>query len=51
MSPAPPRVGSPLWSTGCAFADLDKDGDLDLFVTNYVDADADDRTRTAATPA
>jgi hypothetical protein len=31
------RVGSPLWSTGCAFADLDKDGDLDLFVTNYVD--------------
>lgn len=33
------RVGAELWSTGCAFSDLDRDGDLDLFVTNYV-ADA-----------
>ena len=24
--------GAPVWSTSCAFADLDKDGDLDLFV-------------------
>jgi enediyne biosynthesis protein E4 len=35
------HVGGPgLWSTSCAFADLDRDGDLDLFVTNYVAADA-----------
>ena len=33
------RVGDPRWSTGCAFADLDRDGDLDLWVVNYVDAD------------
>jgi hypothetical protein len=33
------KVGSPLWSTSCAFADLDRDGDLDLFVTNYVQSD------------
>jgi enediyne biosynthesis protein E4 len=34
-------VGSPLFSTSCAFADVDRDGDLDLFVANYVDATAD----------
>jgi enediyne biosynthesis protein E4 len=27
-----------LWSTSCAFTDVDRDGYLDLFVTNYVDA-------------
>ena len=26
------------WSTSCAFFDFDRDGKLDLFVTNYVDA-------------
>ena len=25
------------WSTGCAFADYDLDGDLDLYVANYLD--------------
>lgn len=27
---------SPRWSTGCAFFDYDRDGDLDLFVANYL---------------
>jgi hypothetical protein len=35
------RVAGPgSWSTSCAFADLDRDGDLDLFVVNYVAAEA-----------
>jgi len=33
------HVGDAKWSTSCAFADLDGDGDLDLWVTNYVNAD------------
>ena len=34
-------VGLPLFSTSCAFADVDRDGYVDLFVTNYVDARID----------
>ena len=29
------------WSTSCGFLDADRDGDLDLFVTNYLDARRD----------
>ena len=31
----------PMFSTSCAFADIDADGDVDLYVTNYVDARPD----------
>jgi hypothetical protein len=33
--------GTPLFSASCAWADIDRDGDVDLFVTNYVDARVD----------
>jgi hypothetical protein len=34
-------AGSPVFSTSCAFLDADRDGDVDLFVVNYVDARID----------
>ena len=30
-------MSDPLWSTSAAFFDYDRDGDLDLFVANYLD--------------
>ena len=37
------------WGTSCAFADYDRDGDLDLYVANYVKFD-DRRSPRAARP-
>ncbi len=34
-------VGAGLWSTSCAFGDIDNDGDVDLYVARYVDFSAD----------
>jgi hypothetical protein len=34
-------AGSPVFSTSCAFVDVDRDSDADLFVVNYVDARID----------
>jgi hypothetical protein len=33
-------LASSQWSTSAAFADLDRDGDLDLYVANYLEYDA-----------
>ena len=37
-------AGAPMFSASCAFADVDRDGDVDLFVVNYVDARVDNNT-------
>jgi hypothetical protein len=34
-------AGGPVFSTSCAFVDIDRDSNLDLFVVNYVDARID----------
>jgi hypothetical protein len=34
-------AGGPVFSTSCAFVDIERDGDVDLFVVNYVDARID----------
>ena len=36
ISDAAGLVDSPRWNSGCTFVDYDRDGDLDLFVANYV---------------
>ncbi len=36
---APSRLENPHWGTSCAWADLDGDGWLDLYVCNYVEVD------------
>jgi hypothetical protein len=34
--------GKSRWGAGCTFLDYDRDGNLDLFITHYVDLDAED---------
>ena len=43
-------VDDPRWGTSCAFADYDLDGDLDLYVANYVSYDPRTPKTDKATP-
>lgn len=38
----PAGVGDTLWGSSCAFADVDNDGCVDLYVANYLDFSYDD---------
>jgi hypothetical protein len=42
--------GTGLWSSSCAFADIDNDADVDLFVTSYVDFTPDNNKYCSAGP-
>ncbi len=47
---ARPIAGEPSWSTSAAFLDVERDGDLDLFVANYVQWSVADELRCSAVP-
>jgi hypothetical protein len=42
--------GSTRWGSGCTFVDYDRDGNLDLFVANYVDLHLDRVPKPGANP-
>jgi enediyne biosynthesis protein E4 len=42
--------GNPRWGSGCTFLDYDRDGHLDLFVSNYVDLHLERLPKPGANP-